>query len=231
MSAMIRMLFPLVGYFCTATIITLSAGYGYLHFTGKLNDERVFQIVALLHDINLDEIADTYAKAEPEVPLEELSYEQRQEYLQVATLHLQAKQDQLNRQLSEFDSRFNQLNVENSRYKAFKEDVESYLRQKEKEALDSGLVAVRSQLQNLVARKQAKPLLMKMIKDDRTQQVITLLNGMPTKQRTDILKTFDTVEDIEMLFRIQERMLAGDPVKPFIDEKLRELNELKQLDN
>jgi hypothetical protein len=32
---------------------------------------------------------------------------------------------------------------------------------------------------------------------------------------------------MEMLYRIQRKMLAGEPVKPFIDEKLKALEELK----
>jgi len=231
MAGMIRLLFPLVGYLCVASTITAAGGYGYLRYSGILDDEKLFRIVSILHDIDLQEVTDREKADQEEVPPEEMSYEQRQEHLQMATLHLQAKKDDLEKQLNEFQTQFRQLNIANARYQAYKEDVEKYLQQRKKEAQEEGLLAVRKQLQNLAPKRQAKPLLVKMIKDDRADEVITLLNGMPTKKRSDILKTFDTVEDIDMLYRIQEKMLSGDPVKPFIDEKLKELNQMKELEN
>jgi len=41
---------------------------------------------------------------------------------------------------------------------------------------------------------------------------------------------FTTVEDQEMLYRIQRKILAGEPVKPFIDDKLKQLEQLKAQD-
>ena len=58
MSGMIRIFFPLIGYFCVATVITMAAGYGYLRSSGALDDETMFQIVSLIHGIDLDEIAE-----------------------------------------------------------------------------------------------------------------------------------------------------------------------------
>ena len=52
-----------------------------------------------------------------------------------------------------------------------------------------------------------------MIDETHTDVVIQLLNDMPARRRTDILKTLDTPEDIEMLHKIQQQMLAGNPVR------------------
>ena len=58
MGMMIRLLFPLIGYVAVATVITMAAGYGYLRHTGNLDNERMFQIISLLHGIDTDKIAE-----------------------------------------------------------------------------------------------------------------------------------------------------------------------------
>ena len=57
MGALIRILFPLIGYFCVAATITTVAGYGYLRHNGILDDEKMFQIVSLVHGVDLEQIA------------------------------------------------------------------------------------------------------------------------------------------------------------------------------
>lgn len=231
MAAIIRLLFPLIGFFCTATVITAVASYGYLRHSGNLDDDKIFRMVALLHDVDLQKIGEKNSPKEPDVPTEEMSYEQVQEQLQVGALHLQSKKDDLDKQLAEFEARFRQLNTDNDRYKAFKDEVLIYLQKVKEEAEDDGLLAVRNQIQNLIPKRQAKPILIGMIKEERTKEVIQLLNGMPAKKRSDILKTFDSPEDLEILATIQKQMLDGEPIKPFVEEQLNKLNKLNNQDN
>ncbi len=230
MAAMIRVMFPLIGYFCTATVIALVAGLGYLRNSEVLDDERVFRIVSILHDIDLEKIAESHGPTEDEVPPEESSYDQQIEYRQVENLHLQSKQDDLEQQLGVFKDRFKQLNVATARYTAFSKEVEVYLRREEERAMESGLVSVTTQLENLTAKKQAKPLLVEWIKEGRIDDVILLLNGLKDRSRREIIVTFDTPEDIDMLKQIYEQMLAGHPAKTYIEGKLKDLQQLKDQD-
>jgi hypothetical protein len=228
MAALIRLLFPLVGYICTATVITLVAGFGYMRSKGMLDDDQMFQIVSLMHGIDLDKIAESQKTDEDDVPPEEPSYEQQIEYSQVATLQLQAKQDFLEKERNDFKADFTSISTERARYQSFKEEVEQYLKQREEIALQSGLVAVRNQIQNLTPKKQAKPLLVQWIKEGRVDDVILLLNGLSDRARREIILTFDTPEDVDMLKKIYEQMLDGRPEKTFIEDKLNELQELKE---
>ena len=230
MAAMIRLLFPLIGYFCTATVITLVAGFGYLRSSEKLDDEHVFRIVSILHDIDLEKIAKSHDPREDDIPPEESSYDQQIEYGQVATLHLQSKQDDLEKQLNEFKAEFKKLNVATARYQTFRQEVEQYLVERGERALESGLVAVRNQFENLTAKKQAKPLLVQWIREGRIEDVILLLNGLKDRSRQDIIRTFDTPDDIDMLKQIYDQMLEGHPEKTYIEGKLKELQQLKQQD-
>ena len=132
--------------------------------------------------------------------------------------------------IGDFDAEFKKLKVATERYQTFSQEVEQYLIQKEERARESGLVAVRTQLQNLIPKKQAKPLIVQWIKEGRIEDVILLLNGLSDRSRREIVRTFDSPEDIDMLKQIYEQMLAGHPEKTYIEGKLKELQQLKQQD-
>ena len=56
MSCLIRLLLPLIGYACVATVISAGLGYGYLRKSGQLDDETLFRITALGAGVDLEEI-------------------------------------------------------------------------------------------------------------------------------------------------------------------------------
>jgi len=230
MGLMIRILFPLIGYLCIGTVITMGVGFGYLRQSGRLDDENMFRILSIVHGVDLEKIAESHESNIDDVPPEELSYEQQQRYQHIANLQVQAKKADLQDDLAEFDHRFKRLNVATSRYQTLRGEVEQYLLQELDRAADAGLLAVGEQLKGLDAKKQAKPLLLKMIQNDRVDDVILLINGMTTRRRSEILKTFDSEEDLAKLYLIQQRILAGDPIKPYIDNKIKDLQQLKQQD-
>ena len=159
MTAITRLLFPLIGYVCVATVITMAGAYGYLRHTKMLDDERMFRIAALLHGVDLQEIAAAKDAASETVPPEEQSFEERQKQRQIAALIQQGKEDYVNQQLTEFKSRFKQLDVATQRYKTLKDEVEIFLNEQTDIVLGEGLAAVRRDLEMLVAKKQAKPLI------------------------------------------------------------------------
>jgi hypothetical protein len=229
MSAMLRLLLPLIGYACVATVITAALVFGYLRRSGKLDDETMFRIAALVHDVDLEEIEQSKKAAEPGVPPEEASYAEQQQQFQTMSLHFDVKQKQLADSLVEFDYRLKQLSAATEQYARLRKDVEAYLDAQGKLVLSAAIQAVREQLEQMPPR-QSKPMLVKYIEDNRIEEVIMLLGSMKSRSREDILKMFTTVEDTEMLYRIQRKILAGEPVKPFIDDKLKQLEQLKAQD-
>lgn len=231
MGAIVRIVFPLVGYLCVGTVITIVAGCGFLRMNGTLDDERVFRILSLLHGVDLEEIAKTYEQGAGDVPPEEASFEQRQDQIQLAVLLRQGKRDDLRKLRNDFDNKLERLASEGSRFENYKDEVDQYLNQRKAEAIDSGIVGVRSQLQTLDPGRQAKPLLKQMLEDKQMDAVILLLNGMSARNRKIILRTFVSEEEIEMLHGIQQQMLQGDPERSMIDKKLKELNQGNNPDN
>lgn len=224
MGALIRILFPVIGYFCVATVITLAAGYGYLRHNGTLNDESMFQIVSLVHGVDLAEIAAANVTDEQDVPPAEMSFDERRQHMLMGVLHLQAKKDDIEKNIAVFKDELNKLDNKFRHFENFRKEVDQFLNSKKNAASASGLAGVRDQWKNLDPRKQTKGLLVQMIDDGQIDIVIELLNSMPPNNRTKILKTFETKDDLDMLYRIEQQMLNGGPAATFINKKIQELD-------
>ncbi len=228
MSALIRWILPLVGYLCVATVVSAALGYGYLRHSGRLDDETMFRVTALLQGVDLAEIEKAGKATVAETPPEESSFTEQQERVQTATLHFDAKQKQLADSLSQFNSELNRLTEAQARYRDLKVSVELYLTKLEEDVANEALQKVRSQLEGLIAKKQAKPIVIKMIDAGQVDQVILLLNSMKPRNQQEILRTFDSPEDIDRLYSVQQRMLEGAPAKPYIDAQLEQLKKLNE---
>ena len=79
MNALIRWTFPLIAYLCVGTVISAALGYGYLRHSGKLDDETMFRIMALVHGVDLDELAKEGTPTVEETPPEEPSFAEQQQ--------------------------------------------------------------------------------------------------------------------------------------------------------
>ena len=73
MGKVINLLLAFIAYVCIATVITLALVIGYWWHTEQLTDEKLFRIMALLHDVDLNQIAEAHRKSGDEVPPEEPS--------------------------------------------------------------------------------------------------------------------------------------------------------------
>lgn len=231
MGALIRILFPLIGYFCVATVVSGAIAYGYLVKSGKLDDEKIFRITAILQDVDLEEIERESQVEETQTPPEEPSYEQQRRQYQTISLQFDVKEKQLADSLVDFDYQLKRLNVATEQFARLRAEVEEYLVKQGNLALSEEMQKVRKQLESLIPKKQAKPILIKYVADDRIDDVIMLLGSMKPRDQEAILRTFDSDEDLEMLYRIQRKMLAGEPAKPFIDSQLKALEEMKAQQN
>lgn len=227
-----RFLFPMIGYVCVATVLTGACGYGYLRHTGKLDDEQMLKILAVLHDVDLEEIENSQNKPEMIVPEEEPSYEQQQEQLRIATLQFDAKKKELEDSLATFDYDFKQLNSATGRYNQLKGDVDIYLKELRESVMAEAVQKVRESIEMLIAKKQAKPVIKRMIEQGEMDRVIKVLSSMSKRNQQEILRTFvGADEDIDILYRLLQAMGDGGETKQYLDKQLDELSQLKQDDN
>jgi hypothetical protein len=226
MSSIIRLTLPLIAYLCVGTVITALLGYGYLRKSGKLTDETMFRITALLHGIDLDALEKEGQKTVEGVPPEEPSFAEQQMLIQAQTLRFDAKQKQLEDSLNDFDYQRRQVSEERDRYEQLQLQVETYLVEQRDKLTNADLEAVRAQLEALIPKKQGKPLLIKYIEAGEIETVIKLLSSMKDRSRYELLRTFDQPEDIDMLYQIQQHMLKDNPAMQQINEQLDKLNQL-----
>ena len=231
MSASIRILIALVGYVCVATVITALLGYVYLRSNGKLDDERLFRIVALLHGIDLEEIARQHQPNLDNLPAEEVSYAGRQAHQDILMRQFEAKQEDLQRNLDGFNYQLRQVNDATIRYEAVRQDVKNFLEEQNTRIMKEGPASVRVQLEKLDPKKQSKPLILEMVEEGRMDDVILLLSGMKSRNREAILKAFTSEKELETLHEIHSRMMSGEPVKPKIDQAIETLNQLNEQEN
>jgi hypothetical protein len=226
MSSIIRWTLPLVAYLCVGTVVSALLGYGYLRRSGRLNDETMFRITALLHGIDLDSLAKEGKATVEDTPPEEPSFAEMQEQLMSATLHWDAKREQLTRLRNDFDYQLKAVNAAMDRYASLRSIVETYLKSERQKVIDASLSSVREQIEAMEPRKQAKPLLVKYITAGEIETVIMLLGSMKERTRKEILQTFVTPAEIDMLFQMHDHMLNDNPAKPLIDAQLDELQKL-----
>jgi len=231
MNTGIRVLVALVGYASVATVITALFGYGYLRGNGKLDDEKMFRIVALLQGVDLEEIARQHQPNTDNIPAEETSYAERQAYRDILMRQFEAKQEDLQRNLDGFNYQLRQVNDATVRYEAVRKDVKNFLEEQNKRIMQAGPDSVRAQLEKLDPKKQAKPLLLDMVLEGHMDDVILLLGGMKSRNREAILKTFTSEEELNTLHEIHSRMMSGEPVKPKIDQAIETLNQLNEQEN
>ncbi len=230
MRALTRLMLPLVAYLCVGTVISAALGYGYLRHSGKLDDEKMFRIMATLHGLDLDEIAKEGEATVEETPPEEASFASQQGQMQAATLRFDAKQKQLSDSLVQFQYQVDRVTAARERYDELRTAVETFLTQQQEELTNSDLGNVRANLEALIPKKQAKPLLVKYIQEGDVNLVVKLLGSMKERSRREILRTFDTPEDIVMLHQVFANMLDDNPAKAKISEQLEALQQLKAED-
>lgn len=227
MVRLIGILFALIGYVCTATVITLGAGLGYLWYSDRLNDDKVFRIVAMLHDVNLEEIAKAQAPKVDEIPPEELSLADVTRYQQVFDRNYEVKRLALDRGRQEYDFRLQQLKEQTARYDRLAQEWQQKLQQQEELATQQNIATVVRDLEQ-VKPATGKDLLMRWIDEGKMDDAILLMNKMSESKLAKLLKTFQTPEELDKLHEIHERIINGGKDQSQLNEAI---NELKNVQN
>jgi len=222
MVRLIGLLFALIGYVCTATVITLALCLGYLWYTDRLNDEKVFRIVALLHDVDLQQLAETQPSEEGQIPAVELSLEDVTRSQQVKERNFEVKQLALERGRHEYDLRLQQLKEQTARYDRLAQDWQKKLQQQEELVTQENVATVVRDLEQ-VKPTVAKDLLLRWIDEKRIDDVILLMNKMSESKLAKLLKTFQTPEELDKLHEIHQRTINGGEEKAKLNKAIDEL--------
>lgn len=207
MVKIINLLFGLIAYVCVATVITLSLGIGYMWHTDKLNDEKAFRLIALLQDVDLQQIGKNHATTTETVPPEEPSLDEMLKYRKIQDRNWEVKLLALQQGRQEYDHRLHELKVRTDRYDRLAQDWQNKLKEQEELTTQENLAKVVTQIEQMKPDK-GKALLMLWLEEGRIDDAILLMSKMTDSKLKNILKTFETDQELTQLHQIHKRIIA-----------------------
>ena len=226
MGKIIDLMLGLIAYVCVATVITLALVIGYFFHTDQLNSDKMFRIVALVQDVDLQQIsAAPQKKSGDEVPPEEPSLNQVLNHQQVQDRNFEVKLLALKRGKQDYDASLSELNVQRDRYEQMVLNIQSRLKQQQALNTQKNIATVVGQLEQ-VKPEVAKDSLMKFIEEERMDDAILLMSKMSESKLKSILKTFQTPQELSKLHEIHRRIISGGPESTNLKKAISELNSL-----
>ena len=201
--------------FCVATVLTQMILFGYFLTRGVVSGDNVTKVVALLNGIDisgnrLEEILRQSEDREQPDFDEILDARRIKSYDMDIRLRSQKEfRDDLTTMLAELRHERDRLD---ERLTSFRRELEEIREGAQKE----GLQDVQRTLQSLDAA-QAKEQLLIMFDDERIDDVVTIVQAMPTDKRKDLLTEFVTKEEADKLADILRRIGEGMPTTSLID--------------
>lgn len=213
---MMSKLMTAFGAFCVGTVITQMILGGYMIGSGRADTDTLTKIIALLNGIDisgkrLQNIMQQGADRE-QPDFEEILEARKLDGLDLE-LRLQSQQafrDEISTMLAELKSKEERFEA---RYVAFNGELQEI----REGVQEKGLQDVQRTIQSLDA-VQAKDQLLIMYDDERIDDVLTIIQAMPTEKRKDILAEFTGAKEPEKLAEILRRIADGQPTKSLIDK-------------
>ncbi len=221
MSRIVGLLATLLSYFCIATVISLAIGLSWLFSSGRLNRDRVVQIVAVLHGVDLSvyhaKLHEKDLTGKEEVSLEEIA---RQRAL--AFRNLEIREQAVAEGLKRFRFASEQLAEKYDRYERIRKSFDEELSRFRAGAIAEGRENVRQILETIKPR-QAKEQMLAMFDNGEIDVVVALLAAMPSSKRAKIVGEFKTPDESEKLAEILRRLRQGIPKITAVDRAENQL--------
>ncbi|KAA1260222.1 hypothetical protein LF1_27610 [Rubripirellula obstinata] len=217
---MISKLLTAFAAFCIGTVITQMILAGYMVGSGRVDTDTVTKVVALVNGIDISgkRLQQIMRQGEDrEQPDFDEILEARKLDGFDLELRLQSQQafrDELSTMLADLKIKTERFDA---RYAAFNGELEEM----RKGVQEKGLQDVQRTIQSLDA-VQAKDQLLIMYDDERIDDVVTIIQAMPTEKRKDILAEFTDAKESEKLAEILRRIADGQPTKSLIDQATEE---------
>jgi len=203
-------------------VITLALIAGYLWHTDQLNGDKLFRMVALVQDVDLEQLAEAQRRQRDDVPPEEPSLDNMLRQQQIHDRNFEVKLLALQRGRQEYDHRLQLLQERIDRYDRLATDWQSRLRKQEELTTQENLAKVVAQLEQ-VRPDTGKDLLMRWINEGRMDDTILLMSKMSENKLGRILKTFQTDEELNKLHEIHQRIIGSGAATSDLEKALGEL--------
>ncbi len=216
--------------FCAASFCAAATGLGYLWISGRLNEEKSFQILAIVYGVDLPALEAKYAPTNKPLESEQAAFESVLEKRLERSLDLDLRETSFDKALLELRALEGELRAQRERFDARRKEFEVRIDQLRKETLDEGMANVQLKLEAIQA-KQAKDLLMKMIAEpadengDPYSAAVTILKNMPVEKSRKIIAEFKTPEEVDRLHEILLRIRLGKPAADILSEAEKEMDQ------
>jgi hypothetical protein len=229
---LIRGVWGVVLYFALATLIAEGIMTAYLRASGRLDGEKLAQVLGVLQGIP-EGTADKgsgigrrnpASTANPQSPIpnppspapEAVSYDQVLEARAVKDKNLQLRALALDNDWAQLKSARLELADAQKRYKLQLTDFNSRLDSVAKGAKVSGREEVRRILES-IKPKQAKELVLGMLDNKEDEEVVLLLSGMTDSKRAKLLGEFKTADENKKIDEVLRRIRQGVPEAPLVE--------------
>jgi hypothetical protein len=223
MGKIINMLLALIAYFCVATVITLALIVGYMFHTDQLNNEKIFRLLAVVQDVDLQAMAAAEKKSPDEVPPQELSLNEVMHHQQVQDRNFEVKQLALQRGKQIYDDALQKLIVKSERFDRSLSDLKSRLETEQEQANQQNVATVVSQLEQ-VSPENGKNQILLWVAEKRMDDAILLMSRMSESKLKKILQAFEKPEELTQLHEIQLHIMSSGKENSPLDKALKELN-------
>ncbi len=238
MMGLYRILAPVLAAFCIGTVISAAAGMMYLLSAGKIDREKMFQIVAVIQNVDLAAMQQEEEDARKPLESEQISFEQVLQKRVEQSLARDMREMALDKALDDIRRLQNDLTIDRRRYNALKESFDNRLQSLEQGAREAGILELQRTLE-AIKPKQAKEQILKIIEEagqsadgsagneESLNAVVTILKGMPVDSRKKIIAEFKTADESAKLHDILNRIRRGIPETDIYKQTRDQLDEFK----
>ncbi len=224
MRELVSLIAAFVTYLCVGTVLTSGLGAGYLWMSGKLDKKKMFQLLAVVHNVNLpDEDESTDPEEAKQAHVKGHSYEEIERLRGIRARTLELKQQSLERGLDELQFQRTAVSELKARFEQQKTGYTERLKTLRNETLAQGYADNRVIWEN-IKPKQTKDQILKMVEAGEIDDVVVILSDMQIRQQAKIIKSFETPAELAVLDRIMRLIRQGAPESTVIDKALREQN-------
>ncbi len=204
------------GAFCIGTIITQMIMMGYFAWRGTLSGDSLTKVIALVNGIDItgDRLVSILNKTNVS---EQPTFQEILASRRMASLDMDLRirsQSVADDELTELFANFRESE---GRFDQRREAFDRKLEEDYQGAVQAGLKDVQRTLQSLAA-DQAKDQLMKIYDDEKIDDVVNIIQGIPVDKRKEILAEFTTPDEAEKLHQILQRIGEGLPTTQLIDK-------------
>ena len=207
---------------CIATVISMGIGLGWLWLSGGLTSDKLFRVIAVINDVDLDEMRDELEESIRPEDKDQVSHQQVVEARLAESLDLDLRETAMDKALGDLRRLQDRLSKEQRRYDQMKLSFDKRLAELEAGARDEGILALQRSLMAMQP-KQAKDQIRMILEEQPTpvgragkidkpmRAVVTVLKSMPVDKQKKIFGEFKTEEEAEQLHEILRQIRLGMP--------------------